>query len=565
MANNSGFDISRREVLAGLGTIGIASAGAGLGTTAYFSDREDFQDNTLTAGELDLKVDWQEHYSDWSDDEAEGIDTVAMEPGDGLTGFPSAADPTNQSVFVSDPDQFLRNTVIEAFPDADPSLDAANVTADDYDAVKTDPANDSDICNLPADTDGGNGVLSHPFRTGAVATDDGDGYTAGGDPNPQTTAAGDPLIQIADVKPGDFGEVTFSFHVCGNPGYVWLTGDLVSASENGLTEPEQNDPDEDGDPDSTTPADVELLSEIQVAFWYDTGENGYGADFGDKDEDEGDNYLQPGESPIQMGTLGGVLLQLQNNPFPLDANPVTATTSTATSGSSNDTAPVLDDLADADGDTDGDGDSYRLYVSTEDEPFKSFVTGGASGNPAPKNLNCGDYDNLLFDGMSLVGTAIEAEMLEAGMDYSSCAGLTVDSLSDQRGDSDLDTITLSTDNPVRVVSVKGGNEGENIYVFDQPVILNGVTFTTPTGQGISNIDVCCPVDGDDGNGGGGPVGDPDRDCFPNSTTAYIGFEWWLPVDHANEIQTDSVSFDLGFYTEQCRHNDGGTPQAPENG
>jgi hypothetical protein len=267
-----------------------------------------------------------------------------------------------------------------------------------------------------------------------------------------------------------------------------------------------------------------------------------------------------------MGTLGGVLLQLQNNPFPLDANPVTTTTSTDDNGSNDETAPVLNDLDDADGDTDDDdGDSYTLYVSTEDEPFKSFVTSGASGNPAPKNLNCGDYDNLLFDGMSLVGTAIEEEMLNQGMDYSSCAGLTVDSLSDTNDDSDLDTITLSTDNPVRVVSVKGGNEGENIYVFDQPVILDGVTFTTPTGQGISNIDVCCPVDDGDGNGGGGPVGDPDRDCFPNSTTAYIGFEWWLPVDHANEIQTDRVSFDLGFYTEQCRHNDGGSPQPPENG
>jgi hypothetical protein len=48
----------------------------------------------------------------------------------------------------------------------------------------------------------------------------------------------------------------------------------------------------------------------------------------------------------------------------------------------------------------------------------------------------------------------------------------------------------------------------------------------------------------------------------NSTTQHIGFAWYLPVDHANEIQTDSVSFDLGFYTEQCRHNDG-SGQAPE--
>lgn len=34
------FGVSRRTVLAGLGMIGIASAGAGLGTTAYFRDEE---------------------------------------------------------------------------------------------------------------------------------------------------------------------------------------------------------------------------------------------------------------------------------------------------------------------------------------------------------------------------------------------------------------------------------------------------------------------------------------------------------------------------------------------
>ncbi|MEF8786776.1 MAG: SipW-dependent-type signal peptide-containing protein, partial [Haloarculaceae archaeon] len=50
------YDISRRKVLAGLGTIGVAGAGAGLGTSAYFSDEESFTDNSLTAGKLDLAV-----------------------------------------------------------------------------------------------------------------------------------------------------------------------------------------------------------------------------------------------------------------------------------------------------------------------------------------------------------------------------------------------------------------------------------------------------------------------------------------------------------------------------
>jgi hypothetical protein len=91
-----------------------------------------------------------------------------------------------------------------------------------------------------------------------------------------------------------------------------------------------------------------------------------------------------------------------------------------------------------------------------------------------------------------------------------------------------------------------------------------------------------PLDGDLSNGGFGTsgtveggdgsegdfvlIGDPSfetvdtsssRDCFQADASYVFGLAWGLDVDHANEIQTDSVAFDLGFYTEQCRHNDGG--------
>ncbi|WP_050033494.1 SipW-dependent-type signal peptide-containing protein [Halorubrum halophilum] len=55
-ADDNSIGLSRRKMLAGLGAIGVASAGAGLGTTAYFSDTETFQDNSLTAGTLDMSV-----------------------------------------------------------------------------------------------------------------------------------------------------------------------------------------------------------------------------------------------------------------------------------------------------------------------------------------------------------------------------------------------------------------------------------------------------------------------------------------------------------------------------
>ncbi len=65
---DTNIGLSRRRMLAGLGAVGVASAGAGLGTTAYFSDSERFTNNTLSAGELDLlvHVDYEEDQGDFA-------------------------------------------------------------------------------------------------------------------------------------------------------------------------------------------------------------------------------------------------------------------------------------------------------------------------------------------------------------------------------------------------------------------------------------------------------------------------------------------------------------------
>ena len=64
----------------------------------------------------------------------------------------------------------------------------------------------------------------------------------------------------------------------------------------------------------------------------------------------------------------------------------------------------------------------------------------------------------------------------------------------------------------------------------------------------------CDVDEEEENG---------EECFQPSNTEFIAFEWCLPPSVGNEVQGDSVSFDLSFYTEQCRHND--EPSGPANG
>ncbi|QLH84144.1 TasA family protein [Halosimplex pelagicum] len=54
---NDGTAFSRRRVLAGLVTTGLASAAAGAGTMAAFSDTESSSGNTVQAGTLNLDID----------------------------------------------------------------------------------------------------------------------------------------------------------------------------------------------------------------------------------------------------------------------------------------------------------------------------------------------------------------------------------------------------------------------------------------------------------------------------------------------------------------------------
>lgn len=53
------IQLSRRHALGGIAAVGAASAGIGLGTTALFSDRDEFSENSVTAGDLNLKVAWE--------------------------------------------------------------------------------------------------------------------------------------------------------------------------------------------------------------------------------------------------------------------------------------------------------------------------------------------------------------------------------------------------------------------------------------------------------------------------------------------------------------------------
>jgi predicted ribosomally synthesized peptide with SipW-like signal peptide len=84
MTRKQSYDLSRRSVLLGLGTVGLASAGAGLGTTAYFSDRESFVGNSLQAGSLDLFVRYDATY-----DSDGAVENMADEASGTVDGDPA--------------------------------------------------------------------------------------------------------------------------------------------------------------------------------------------------------------------------------------------------------------------------------------------------------------------------------------------------------------------------------------------------------------------------------------------------------------------------------------------
>lgn len=118
-----------------------------------------------------------------------------------------------------------------------------------------------------------------------------------------------------DVKPGDDGEATFSFHVDNNDAWLWFqTCDLIQ--EPGDTP--ENEP---------TPDTGELAKNIEVMIWMDDGvHDGFGNDpidfecetGGECFGGEGDNIYQEEfeDPPVFMGTLEEFLQQGINQPGP---------------------------------------------------------------------------------------------------------------------------------------------------------------------------------------------------------------------------------------------------------
>ena len=557
------FDLSRRKLLAGLGAVGVASAGAGLGTTAYFSDTETFEGNSITAGELDLLVDWQQTYNF-----GDGTTFVNAHPdhdGDGEQSI--EADNDDGQIKYSD---FLESD--------DPDSNGENIPTLNCD-------------NIPP-------ISEADFREDPVTGD------------PMTT-----LVQLSDVKPGDKGEVTFSLHLCDNPGYVWIQADNVSESEGVDTDSELAvdtpdggdlaqfidtkiwyDADCDNVRDAAEPADIMLtldfsgsmlyrqyggvVSEDSITVGPDNFDETTKIDLVELAAKEFVQYLDAQDADVQVGIAyfdgektgdtaprTGILQPMTSDLSVVDASldflrqkladVVTGPEPSLPGNGDGDSDPNSNASGIATGTFIGEGiDDAQAELAAEGRPgidaVNIVLSDGNSFNGTGNTSFSSPQDAAADARSASPGPATDLYTVAVGS--SANDGVLQDMAGAAGGPGDNPIFFYDIDDPVAIPTVFGVLAGQ--FVAERIVIhdtLDNVLAELSSGNGI-------PLDGntltlyDELNE---PADDEDRDAFEGNGLMYcVGLEWELPFEVGNVIQGDTVGFDLGFYTEQERHNDG---------
>jgi hypothetical protein len=438
-------------------------------------------------------------------------------------------------VHVDAIDEYMDLTSIEAYPDDDDDGVQDDLTL--YDACE-------DFADTPEDLhpEEGKALRSNNLDTVIMEDEEIVGYK--------------PLISLDDVKPGDFGELTLSFHLCDNPGYIWLNGQLVSANENGTPEPEAKDPDEEE-------GVVELLDSVQTMLWYD---------------EDGDNVYEPGgfggQVDVMMvidrsGSMGGTPIANAQDAAKTLVNELGggaeiglttfAASASLDQGMTGNKAAVN---AAIDAISTGGLTNHEDAIQTAQQELED---GGREGVP---NIMV-----ILTDGNSTAGGDPQDDA-QAARD----AGTEIYAVG--FGDVNESVINGFASDPDDEYAFIGDvSELQQIFAQISQILVGEECFWTGSlrqtlnllsgknagGTQQVNEGLGIPLDGNRATpydeivhtpGRPNAGDDPAREPFVASTTNAIGLAWWLPVDHANEIQTDSVGFDLGVYAEQGRHNDG---------
>ena len=470
---NDTIGLSRRKLLAGLGAVGVASAGAGLGTTAYFNDTETFEGNTLTAGELDLKLDYRATYAGGTGriDEVNGwypdFDVVEEEEGVYLIG--------------------------EA-----PSIDEPDAWEDE--------------------------VQTRDFCLPDVGLVNGDEI---------------PVFVLEDVKPGDCGEVTISLHICDNPSWVWMNGELTENAQNGYSEPElealedlelsTDDPEGDG----------QLADAIDVTMWYDENCN----NVLDVDAEEAGDSVCVQLVIDTSGSMGGSRIANTKSGAKqlaetiLDANPDNQVGVTEFSSTADTPQPLTDTF------------------SAVETAIDGLNTGGGTNAQAGVDAGQAELENCPHDNRVMVVfgdgdiNTDGSEAKDAGTEIFAIgvAGASFSDLESLASDPADEHVFFANDDDA--IEQLFGQVAETITAGEE------IIFEGSLAGAMAELEAGIALDGNRSVDG--------RQPYEGGLTQCIGFEWCLPAEVGNEVQTDSVAFDLGFYAEQFRHND--SPDVSFNG
>ncbi|MFQ3476974.1 VWA domain-containing protein [Halonotius sp. F2-221B] len=472
--------LSRRSILGGIGAVGIASAGAGLGTSAFFSDEEEFMNNSLQAGTLDLKLDYKATY----------------------LGGPGRLD------------------AVEAmgYPNVEEITDDGESTGRYLLAQAPSPADMQEWEDL---------VQGEAFDFCSPAADE---FLVNGD--------GIPMFTLSDVKPGDSGEVTVSIHICDNPGYLRMMGDITENVENGQTEPEIDAEGEDTD------GIGELADAIEVCVWYDE-------DCDNVFEPTGTGQQNELEVALVSDTSGSIteseLAQLKtagkdfvdNLSVPDEAAAISFATSASLDQELTTNYQAVKDAIDTYDDSGSTNMSAGISTAETELLTGTNATAGAS-----------KVMILLSDG-----SPNSASAATAAANSAKGQGIRVFTIALGSGANEafLESIATSPDD---AFVAPDGADLDTVYAEIAQIVLDGEQKIAEgtMAEVFAQLSEGVLLDGNRQEEGTQP--------YPGATTQCIGFEWTLPFDVGNEVQTDSVGFDFGFEVEQSRHNE--TPFGANN-
>ncbi|QDX39994.1 VWA domain-containing protein [Salarchaeum sp. JOR-1] len=466
------YNLSRRKVLGGLGAVGLASAGAGLGTSAYFTDTESFTGNTLAAGELDLKLDYKSTY----------------------TGGPGR----------------LEDIQAMGYPDAEDLGDGRYLLAQ---------------TPRPGDGMGWEDYLPE-FDFCAPENDQ---YLVNGD--------GISIFHLEDVKPGDSGEMTVSIHICDNPAWLEMGGELSENADNTMSEPESEV--------DSTPDAGELADAIEVTVWYD---------------EDCDNVYEPTGTGEQQELEVALVSDVSGSMSQEIGDLKSAAKGFVDNLSSPDEAAAI---------SFSDGSSLDQQLTTNYQTVKDAIDQYTSGGGTDMDQGISTAETELISGANATSGASKVMIVLTDGQPSSQQAATTAAMNAKQAGIRIFTIALGSGAATSYLENNIASSPGDAYVAPDPsdldTVYSEIAQVVLAGEQLiaqgSLADVMALLAG--GVELDGDRTEEGRQPYPGNTTQCIGFEWVLPTDVENEVQTDSVAFNVDFTATQYRHNPQTTTTAPQ--